>query len=179
MKKIFFALSVLFAFASCKCKQNNATSEVENTQAMAQKPKSVCPDNGKCSVEIFRNQSLEVKTDDTGATYYNKIDNPKTSVILYKYDRNVPKEVQDANYSEQVVFEIPNDVATLNLSGQDLQQTKMLFGRFCFCRGAAGNFKVTEGRLVVNQKNKEVKFDLDFKITKVPQTINSFSEVIK
>ena len=178
MKKIIFVLIILLIFASCKCKQNNATPEVENTQAMAQKMKTVCPENGKCTVEIFRNTSLDIKTDDIGAIYYNKIDNPNTSVILYKYDRNVPKGLQDANYSEQIVFEINNNETALNVSGKELQKTKMLFGRFCFCRGAAGNFKVEDGNLILTQKNNEIKFSLDFKVTKVPQLINVVSETI-
>lgn len=179
MKKIIVLLLIFLLVTSCKCKQSNATSEAEKTQAMAPKAKTICPENGKCTVEIFRNTSLDIKTDDIGAIYYNKIDNPDTSVILYKYDRNVPKGLQDANYSEQIVFEINNNETALNLSGKELQQTKMLFGRFCFCRGAAGNFKVEDGNLVLTQKNNEIKFSLDFKVTKVPQLINAVSQTIK
>lgn len=182
MKKIIFLLPIIFFFASCKCKKVT-TSEVTKTSSMEasnkKSTKTLCLDNGKCTVEIFRNKSLDVKTDAFGSIYYNQIDSPETSVILYKYDRTVPKGLQDGNYSEQIVFEIKNSDTSLSLSNQELQKTKMLFGRFCFCRGQTGNYKVEEGNLRLKQKNNEVQFDLDFKITKVPQVINAVSENVR
>jgi hypothetical protein len=182
MKKIIFLLPMILFFASCKCKKAT-TTDVTKTAIMDESKKNstktFCLDNGKCTIEIFRNKSLDVKTDDFGSIYYNKIDNPETSVILYKYVKNVPKGLQDGNYSEQIVFEINNSDKTLTLSNQDMQKTKMLFGRFCFCRGQTGNYKVEEGNLNLKQKNNEVQFDLDFKITKVPQLINAISEIVK
>jgi hypothetical protein len=182
MKKIFFLLPIILLFASCKCK-TAATSDVTKTTIMDDSNKNItktfCLDDGKCTTEIFRNTSLDVKTDEFGSIYYNKIENPETSVIVYKYNRNVPKGLQDGNYSEQIVFEINNSDKTMTLSNLELQQTKMLFGRFCYCKGSAGNFKVEKGNLNLKQKNNEVQFDLDFKITKVPQLINAISQTVK
>lgn len=177
---MLFGLTVILV--ACKCPKDtlanslNDSTKIENTQKMNVKN---CPENGTCSVEIFRNQSLEIKTDEFGGIYYNKIDNPETSVILYKYDKNVPKGLHDGNYSEQIVFEINNLDKNLSLSNLDLQKTKMLFGRFCFCRGQTGNYKVEIGNLKLNQTENEVQFDLDFKITKVPQNITTISETVQ
>lgn len=181
MKKIIFLLPIIFLFASCKCKKV-ATSDVTKTAIMDDSSKKstqiFCLNNGKCTTEIFRNKSLDLKTDEFGSIYYNQIDNPETSVILYKYDRNVPKGLQDGNYSEQIVFEINNSDTSLTLSNLELQKTKMLFGRFCFCRGQTGNYKVEQGNLKLKRLNNEIQFDLDFKITQVPQLINAVSESV-
>ena len=182
MKKLVFILPIVLIFASCKCKKE-ASSSTNTTTTMIDSSKKIlksdCPTDGKCTTEIFRNKALDVKTDDIGAIYYNKIDNPNTSVIVYKYNRTVPEGVQDGNYSEEIVFEINNSDKSLVLNDAALQQTKMLFGRFCFCRGAAGNFKIEKGNLNLSQKNGEVSFQLEFKTTKVPQVIGVISEIIK
>ncbi len=182
MKKIIFTVSLCLIFVSCKCKKETTlssptTAVINNSSTSIQK--TDCPIDGTCTTEIFRNTSLEVKTDDTGAIYYNKIDNQETSVIVYKYNRNTPEDVQDANYSEEIIFEIKNSDEFLQLKDSDLQQTKMLFGRFCFCRGAAGNFKIDKGNLKLTQTQNEIKFELEFKTTRVPQIISAISETIK
>jgi hypothetical protein len=181
--KMLLILSIFLILSSCKCKKDTTTQVVNmdsiQTTTIQNSLRTTCLDDGKCTVEIFRNQSLDIKTDDLGSIYYNKSDNPDTSVILYRYDRNIPKGLQDANYSEQIVFEINNSDQKLTLSNEDLQKTKMLFGRFCYCKGAAGNYKIEQGNLVLSQKNNEVTFDLDFKITRVPQLINAVSETVK
>lgn len=177
--KIFIFSLALFVFASCKCKKN--TTNLENSK-MAQAInviKSNCPENGTCTTEIFRNQSLDIKTDDFGSIYYNKIDNLETSIISYNYNRNVPKGLQDGSYREEIVFEIDNKTQELNLKNDDLQKVKMLFGRFCFCKGSTGNYKVIDGTLNLVQKNNEIKFDLEFKNNKVPQLILQIAETVK
>jgi hypothetical protein len=132
-----------------------------------------CPDDGKCTLEILRNKSIAIKTDDLGSLYYQTIDSPQTSVIVYQYNLNVAKDLQDGNYREEIIFEIKNTDKKIVLSGVALQQTKMLFGRFCFCRGQTGYYKIEEGTLSLNQKDNVVNFNLDFTITKVPQIIKS------
>ena len=93
------------------------------------------------------------------------------SVITKKYTRNAIKGIQDAQYREEILFEISNSDSDLSLSDLDLQKTKMLFGRFCYCPGQTGYYKVTAGKLTLKQKNKLTAFDLDFKVPQVPQII--------
>ena len=132
-----------------------------------------CPEEGKCIIEIFRNKRMEFKTDDLGSIYYQTIDSPEYSVIIYQYNLNVDKNLQDGNYREEIIFEIKKSDKKIALNGTALQQTKMLFGRFCFCKGQTGYYKVEQGTLTLNQKNNIVDFNLDFTITKVPQIIKS------
>jgi hypothetical protein len=182
MKKLL-VLPLFSILLFCNIKKNSV-EKVEDT--VKSEPVSVtikksnCPENGKCTVEIFRNKSLNILKDDLGSTYYKFIDTDKTSVIKYKYDRNPPKDgLKDGNYSEEVIFEINNSDTKMAFLDTDLQKTKMLFGRFCFCRGQTGYYKVNSGNLKLEQKNNEVQYNLDFKITEVPQIITSISETVK
>lgn len=181
--KIFYYLPIILFFASCKCKKDTITenSETKSNQVsnLENMIKSTNPEDGKCTTEIFRNKSLDIKTSELGAIYYDKIDNLETSVILYKYERNVPKDVQDASYREEIVFEINNSDKELNLKNEDLQKTKMLFGRWCYCKGTTGNYVINDGKLHLTQKNEQVKFDLEFKNNKVPQIILAIAETVK
>ena len=140
---------------------------------------SVCPENGVCTIQLFKNKSLVVKTDDFGSTYYQMIENIDTSVIQYQYDRTVEDGLQDGQHREEILFEINNSTTALKLQDADLQKTKMLFGRHCFCKGQAGYFKIEEGTLFLENKNKVISFELDFKTDKVPQLFEKVTASIK
>lgn len=172
MKKLLF-IPFAFALSFCKCPQNS----VSKTQVTT--IESVCPEDGKCSIQIFKNKSLEVKEDNFGSIYYVMNDNTMTSVILYEYKRNVEDGVQDGQHREEVVFEINNTDKEIRLNDFALQNTKMLFGRHCFCRGQSGFYKVSDGKLNLENKDNIITLDLDFTITKVPQLYSKVKATIK
>lgn len=160
--KTCFNLALAILLTGCSAKKMDTASVIPS-----------CPEDGKCTVEIRQNKRLEIKTDELGSLYYQVLDNDQTSVVFYKYDRNVPADLADAGYTEEIIFEIPNQDGEITLSGNRLQETKMLFRRMCFCRGQTGNFKVQDGNLNLKKKGQSVQFLLDFKITAVPQVVNS------
>lgn len=173
---LLFSLSLFLN--SCSCKK----STVDNQETIMTKTtalQSDCPTDGKCTVAIFPNKSMNIQTDGTGAIYNQLIDSKETSVVLYQYNRDVPEGLQDANYREEIIFEIKNSDTNRVASGNDLQQTKMLFGRFCFCRGQTGYYKVTHGNLNLTQKDKSVSFNLNFTITEVPQITKTIQAIIQ
>ncbi|MCF6131728.1 hypothetical protein [Flavobacterium wongokense] len=104
-----------------------------------------------------------------GSLSYKMETNPKTSVLLFVYEKDMDKVAYDGGYKEEVVFEIPNDVAEQNYTDSELQNTKMLFGRYCFCRGKNGLFKIEKGKLHLASTKKGPHFELQFKIDEVPQ----------
>ncbi len=175
---IFFAVLIIGCKTNKNVVTNSIISDTINQNKSEKQLQTICPENGKCTTTIFRNQSLDIKTDEFGSIYYEKIDNPNTSVILFSYSRNVPKGVQDAGYREEIVFEINNSDKNISLANDQLQQTKMLYGRFCFCKGKTGNFAVTAGQLNLKQIGKKVQFDLQFKNNKVPQLLSFIAEVV-
>jgi hypothetical protein len=164
-------LFVLLSIFSCKCKKTAAQTTTVIT--------SECPKDGICSVQISKNKSMDVKKDEFGNMYYTLEENSSKSVVKYTYNRTVKGDIQDANYREEVVFEIENDTENINFSDAALQNTQLLFGRFCFCRGQTGNYKVSQGKLSITKSAKEKAIDLNFKIDVVPQIIHHVSFSIK
>ncbi|HCQ12437.1 hypothetical protein [Flavobacterium sp.] len=168
---------------SCCCtNKTTASKEKEanlNTIETVSTINSDCPTDGKCTVQVLKNKSMNVLTDEIGAVYYSAEDNADKSIIIYKYERNVPKGLQDADYREEIVFEIDNSEPVINKNDFTLQSTKMLYGRFCFCRGQTGFYKVGKGNLELENKNNQIQFKLDFTVSEVPQTIKTINYTIK
>jgi hypothetical protein len=175
MKKLFLIpTAVLFSF----CSTNKEAMKKEEDNKTVIKTTSPCPSDGVCTTEILKNKSLVIKTDEFGSIYTQTIDSETTSVIVYQYNRTVKGDLQDAGYREELIFEINNNDTELNLTNKELQQTKMYFGRFCFCRGQTGYYKVEEGKLNLNKVNNTINLNLDFTITKVPQIIKTITTSI-
>lgn len=175
MKKLFL-ISLLVLVSSCVCKKN-IKEKVHESQLVSEIA-SDCPKDGKCTALLLKNKSLEVKTDEFGTTYYQLTEASETSVVQYQYQRNPREGIQDSEYAETVLFEIPNANGTLSLSNLDLQQTKMIYGRLCFCRGQTGYYSVSEGKLHLTKKNNLIQFELDFKNNKVPQIVPTIKATI-
>lgn len=175
---------LLFIFITLSCNsqknklvKNDVLEFKSNTNLTNKNQTSNCPADGICSIEVLKNKSLVVKTDEIGALYYQIIDNKDTSVILYQYNKKTEAGLQDASYKEEIVFEINNSETNISQSNLDLQRSKMLFGRHCFCKGQAGNFKVTEGNLKLIKNGLKIDLSLDFKVKQVPQIITSINAI--
>ena len=176
MKKLFIIpTAILFSF----CCTNKEIMKKEEENKVVTKTESPCPSDGVCTTEILKNKSLVIKTDEFGSTYTQIIDSETTSVIVYQYNRIVKGDLQDAGYREEIIFEISNSTSSLTLKDKDIQITKMLFGRFCFCRGQTGYYKVENGVLNLSQKEDEINLNLNFKINEVPQKIQTINVTIK
>jgi len=174
--KTIWIIPIIALFWGCKSQKTNTITAPEKSMVSTI---SACPEDGKCTLEIFRNQHLNVLSDEFGTTYYKMVDDNSSSVIRYFYDRNVPKDLQDAGYREEIVFEVKNSETNLSLADNELEKTQMLFGRFCFCRGETGYYKVNEGNLKLTQKENTINFTLNFTISKVPQTIKNIQGNLK
>ncbi len=176
MKRLFIIpLALVLSF--CNCQKNNIAKN--EAQSIPLTLNSECPQDGACTVEVLKNKSLEIKTDDLGGIYYQIAAATKTSVVIYRYNRRVEKGLQDGQYKEDIVFEINNSDSLISLSGSELQKTKMLFGRHCYCKGQAGYFKLTQGQLTLEQKKNAVSFQLDFTTNQAPQIIHSIKAATK
>ena len=115
----------------------------------------------------MKNKSIEFNYN-LGKLNYSLINNEKKIVVKYEYSQNTDKSVVDGGYREEIIFEIDSKNNQNQLINLDLQKTKMLFGRYCFCRGQTGLYKVIKGDL--NIKNTEkLNFELNFTILEVPQ----------
>ncbi len=130
-----------------------------------------CPEGYNCTFDVKENKSIVIKNDDIGGIYYELQDSKTTKVVIYKLEKIYPKNLADANYREEIVLEMNNQTKELKLQNIDLQKTKMLFGRFCYCKGQTGYYKVKSGNFTM--KNGQI--NLDFKIAEVPQILSKLN----
>lgn len=117
---------------------------------------------------LLKNKKL-VLSENYGALSYTIIDSDNTNIVQFFYEKDMDKVAYDGGYREEVVFEVSNNSNQKNYTDGELQNTKMLFGRYCFCRGQTGLYKVNQGTLHVKSSKKEIHFELQFKIDEVPQ----------
>ena len=135
-----------------------------------------CSKQANCTIELFANKSMLIEpTTNPDGIRYKLVEQSGTNVIVYKYDKIVKGNLQDAGYREEVVFEYDGKKDFV-LNDGELQETKMLFGRFCYCKGQTGYYRVKQGRLSID-KNANTK--LQFTITEVPQVIKEIQFVLK
>lgn len=163
----YFLLWMFLFLGSC----NSNKSVVKTYDLKIANAISNCPENGICTLQLLQNQELILQRDAIGKIFYTTLPNPRTSIIVYEYSKKVPEGLQDASYREEIIFEIENASSDLHLTNAALGQTKMLFGRHCFCKGYAGYFFVQEGSLEVVKNKSDLSFRLDFKMDEVPQVI--------
>lgn len=168
MKKIALLFVLLFA-ASCSCKKN--------TPALRISLSSECPNDGDCKIEVAEAKSMNVKTSDNGSLYYELEDNTSKKVVKYTYNRKVKGDLQDATYREEIVFELPAFEDEITLNNESLQDVKLLFGRFCYCKGQTGYYSIDQGlmRAVKSKEPAITNITLDFKTEKVPQVITQLA----
>ena len=171
MKKIFLLPVALLSVCCCSQKPVSL-SKAEITSVN-------CPPEGDCKVELLPNKSLEIKNDGLGGTYYQLTDNKGTSVVLFQYTKRQDPKLADGGYREEVLFEINSDKPETKLSGLALEKAKALYGRFCFCRGQTGYYRIYDGTLSVAKKSNQYKINIDFKINEVPQLIKYFELNLK
>lgn len=142
---------------------------------------SECPKDGDCTIEIFDGKSIMMKTSELGSLYYDLEETANKKVVKYTYNRKVKGDLQDASYREEIIFEVPSVKDELVFNNESLQDAKVLFGRFCYCKGQTGYYTIDQGSLrIINEINsKTTTFSLDFTTKKVPQIIKSISFFIK
>jgi hypothetical protein len=173
MSKKPLLIAALLILASCSCKKN--------TTALSASLLSECPKDGDCKIELFDGKTMVVKTTDTGSLYYELEENASKKVLKYTYNRKVKGNIQDASYREEVIFELNGNEEKSTFVDNSLQDTQLLFGRFCYCKGQTGYYKIDSGSLTVS-KDKETtttQINLNFKTEKVPQIIKAIAISIK
>jgi len=169
MKKTLAIFSLFLL--SCSAQKQGIVSSVSL--------KSDCPKNAQCTIELIKNKGIVLKKDEFGRDYYELAESAATNVIKYEFLRIVKGNIQDAGYREEVIFELEQNPDAVILSDKTLQNSKMLYGRFCFCKGQTGYYKVEKGALNINGTNTEKTGLLEFEVPEVPQVIRSIAFTLK
>lgn len=139
---------------------------------------SYCPIEGDCKVNRIKNVSLqvkEVKDGNRGEMYYELIPSHNSDVVIYTYNKAVDDILMDGFYREEIVFEVPKENQRIILEHRNLQDVKMLFGRFCYCKGETGYYKVKRGSANIKYSDSRIRASLDIQILDVPQLIKKVS----
>ncbi|MDI1254957.1 MAG: hypothetical protein PSV16_02565 [Flavobacterium sp.] len=166
--KIFFLLVVLMA-----CKSAKQSIVAENAIVNFT---SDCPKEGTCTVKLLHNKAVVTKTDENGENFqYNLIADTTKTTIVYEYSKNVPKGIMDAGLREEIVITIDNNIK----EGRFTDFQSAVFGRFCYCKGYTGYYKIKRSVLTVINKNQQQYFNFQFKVDDVPQITQSIDFSIK
>ncbi|VXB43064.1 conserved exported hypothetical protein [Flavobacterium sp. 9AF] len=178
MKKVNLIILLVLLTSCSNLKKNNDSNQKESAM-IAKNTFLSCPNDGICQVEKLENKNIIIKQDDLNGIYYHTEDNNNFSIIKFTYTRNTEKEIQDNSYVEEIIFQIQNDAATLNLLDSELETVNMLFGKHCFCKGEAGYYKVANGRLDIKKENNQYHLKFDFQISATSHVVKTIDVVIK
>jgi len=127
-----------------------------------------CPEKGTCTVVRFKDKALVVTENENQNIGYEMVDKKGSYVIQYTYEKQSSGKYQDDFHTERVLFQLEGASLKKEWKAADLQQVTLLFERYCYCKGSAGVFKITEGTLSVQHSAKETAVCLQFKAP-VPQ----------
>lgn len=180
MKAFYFLLPLLMINA-CKTQTETVTTtttEKKATMGQLNQRETGCPEAGTCSVKVHKNTNLVIKEDGTGAVYPEMVAGDNM-VVEYTYLKKGPEGTADGDYSETIHFEIPTAVDNLTKVNTSLSDTKLLYGKHCYCKGEAGYYPITQGELAVTKNNKTLSFNLNFEVGKTSQVVSNISEVVK
>ncbi|WP_370478925.1 hypothetical protein [Tamlana flava] len=167
MKYLSLLFLVVF-MVSCKCKKEVASLQNKKVDY------TVCPENGTCSFENYRNKSLKIEEGDFNQIYLAMVDGHNL-VLKFEYKKDNDKKLLDGSYREEVFIELP--LKNFEVETTDLKNKNLFFARWCYCKGQTGYYKINEGSLKVFKLNDDkAKINLKFKISEVPQVITEISE---
>jgi len=155
MKKVILLSIVFLTFLSCCGTKKAVSQENKNKTSQILTP---CPENTECTLEVLEGKTMVVKSDDFGGIYYELEENSNKTVYIYTYKLKTDKQYQDAGYREEIIFELDNSAKDFALIDTELQKTKMLFGVWCYCKGKAGNYKITKGNFLKKGNDISINF---------------------
>jgi hypothetical protein len=138
--------------------------------------KTECPSDGICSLKVEQNKAIRLTNENT-INFFPYIQEGKNIVLTFEYKRNDIPNTVDGHYSEQVILELDPNNLEIALTGKALQNVKLLFGRFCYCKGQTGYYNINNGSLKVEKLNNgEYYISISFSQDSVPQIITFIGE---
>ena len=139
-----------------------------------------CPEGWDCSFELLKNKSAKIQYDQFNYPYLT-IQDGKSMVLVFKYQRYKIEGTADSGYDEYIYLNIDNLQNNIELSNASLAEVDAIFGRMCFCTAeSVGYFPIRNGHLKIKKMNKNrFKIDFSFKLKTVPQVIENINEILQ
>jgi len=178
--KSVFALSIVIMLFSCDSTKSTSDNEESNSSSSKEEMsrnissitlESGCLPAGECAFEVMPHTKMDFKIDGAEMLYPEFVDDIKTNTIKFSYNEDTDKELMDGHYREEVYFEVKNGTKEMDLKDMELTDVNFLYGRFCYCKGSAGYFKVNKGNLTM----KNGKLTIDFANGQVPQKLGKIT----
>ncbi|PCH99939.1 MAG: hypothetical protein COB81_09810 [Flavobacteriaceae bacterium] len=134
--------------------------------------------NGHSTISIIPNKKAVLKKDSFNIGYVT-LEDSNGSLLKFEYTKQTPENIADANYSEIIYIDLPENFSEINNRNITLEKTQILFGRFCYCKGNTGFYTVENSHLFAKMTAKNrLKLALNFTLKKVPHLISSIQEDI-
>lgn len=169
---------ILILSLSLSCKSSKQSDIQHKVEGKVSQQLTTCPENGNCTIELLPKKSLIFKKDAFGILYHIIEEGEKT-ILRFTYKKQGQPNVQDSNYSEIILAELPEIIQNTSLSQEQLDQVKLHFGRFCFCKGETGFYPVRRGIFKLTSLSKNtINITIEFSIKEVPQIISNINETI-
>lgn len=167
--RILIVFYVIISFLCCKTKTNLLNTSSDTIS------KLWCPEEGLCNFKVLAKKYLQLNKDEFGMPYV-EIEEGNKIILKFEYKRTANPDLSDPNYREEVFILLnPNEV---ELETNNFKRTPIIFGRWCFCKGQAGNFRVRKGKLSIKKlKNNYYYLELNFSIDEVPHVITKIKHV--
>ncbi|WP_298142799.1 hypothetical protein [Flavobacterium sp.] len=143
----FTAVCLLFA-----CKSAPSYSKVN--------PLTNCAVDFKCSETLHKNASLEFKMAEYGNATATIVEQQESLVVELTKDKIVEKGIQDANYREHFLIQLADPKKTVGVSAVQ----KFVFGKFCYCKGEAGYFEVTDFEVSYTSNGKVGRYVITYSV---------------
>lgn len=163
---LFFSVVVL----NCKPKQVTTSDNFQNLLT------TNCPIDGTCTFEVLKDKSLNILKTDLEETYA-EITDGQSHVLKFEYKRNEIANTVDGQYIEQIFIELNPNNLEVELKDSEFKKAKVMYARFCYCKGQTGYYSVSQGNLLIKKfEDNRYQLTLDFKQDKVPQIIRHIQE---
>lgn len=176
MKKALFLTLIFSIFISCSVRKNEVVKTLDEQEKNILQE---CPNEGVCSIKYLVNKSIKIDRDNTNKIYYSLIDNFEKSVLRFEFKKNNPSDMAEANYIEEIVLEVQNSVQEINLSDEFLEKTKLLFGKYCYCKGQAGIYLIQTGSLNIKQDKEKISIELNFDMSPITHQVSKIKYLVK
>lgn len=160
---VALAFIVNFMMASCSCKKP-AIAKSANVELL-----SGCPTDGSCKAVLIENRKIKVEKAEFGGLSYDTVPATAARLVVFRYERKIPKGVQDGFYNEELILELSQTA--------DPKLQKALYGRFCYCKGETGYYEIDPSKIHLKRSGNEIR--VDFGIAEVHQVITGVTFTLK
>lgn len=134
-----------------------------------------CPEDGKCSYDVLKNKKMDFSYNNLN-DFYPTLSKGEHIIFKFEYKRNEISNTQDSSYREEVLIELNPD--NLEFETTTFKGKKILFARWCYCKGQTGYYKIEEGEFSIRKIEKNTyELNLNFKMNQVPQVITEIKHI--